>query len=104
MKIDFKRIIKVAGIFLGILFVLSIIFANIDYSRTKNNKPPILAQHIKILNKKDNVKFWHGLGYIVVECLDYGEGTPSNEGSPYKLFYLTYSYACIYSFDVEVGS
>lgn len=98
MKIKFKRIIKITIIYLSVLLVLSIILANIDYHRTKNNKPPILAQHLKILNKKENVKIWHGLGYIVVQCQTDNSYILNNDDSTYKLYFMTYNYICVHSF------
>ncbi|MDD4706580.1 MAG: hypothetical protein PHS24_05185 [Bacilli bacterium] len=97
MKIKFKKTIRNIIIAFISLLVLGFIFANIDYSRTKKGKPPILAIRIGN-NKYTNADMYYGLGYSVIKCPEY-----ENNETKYQLRFLDNAHACASSFDVEIS-
>ena len=89
-----KKKTKIILIFVTII-VLFITSGNIDYSRVKKGKTPILA--IKI---KEND--WLGFGYAVKRCENYKDAT-GGDGGKYKMSsIISGSAVCVSYFDVEV--
>jgi hypothetical protein len=98
MKIKWKKIFRKAIVIPIILLLLGIIFANIDYSRTKKNKPPIIAIYVG-KNKYTEADIYWGLGYRVVKCPQ-----KQNNKTKYQLYFLDAHHVCVYSYDVEVSA
>lgn len=80
-----KKVILILIISAIALFFIN---GNIDYSRVKNGKPPILSIPIR----KD---LWLGLGYSVGKC-------QNDADEIYKINILSLSYSCVSNFNVDV--
>jgi uncharacterized membrane protein YobD (UPF0266 family) len=96
-----KKMIKNILIIIGALLLLGFIFANIDYSRTKKGKPPILAIHVG-KDKGTNADIYYGLGYIVIKCPKY-ENNVIKYQNKYELYFLDNRHVCVYSYNVEAA-
>lgn len=85
-----------------ILSAIALFFinGNIDYSRVKNGKPPILSIPIR-KDSNGDISMWLGFGYSIGKCHN---DSPNSDDGKYKVNILSLSYVCISSFDVDIAS
>lgn len=99
MKTRYKSVIKYVLLSIVALLLLGILFANIDYSRIKKDKPPILSIHVGE-DKHTGTDIYYGLGYIVLKCPK-GEKNVKYENK-YELYFLDNRHYCNTTYYVDV--
>lgn len=98
-----KKRNKIILIVMITIFSIFIINGNIDYSRVKKGKKPLLSIYIG-KSKNDSIERWIGFGYTVTKCPNSSSNSDSiyNDDGKYKVSILSMRTVCVTSFDVEI--